>query len=344
MNKFMWYSLFCILTAVLLSVAEPVFAQQSTTGPIPPPGLDPGIRSITRAQVVIPGVPACIWHHGCGPTAVGMVVGYYDGKGCVNLVPGDASTQTAAVDAMIADDRSNPDCSAPDGDHYQDYSCPMDAYPDLLADMSETGGAHASNCVADFFMTSWSSWGNYYGWSWFSDVPSSFTGYVNWITPHYHPVASNRYFSGFNWSSYKAEINANRPVVLLVDTDGNGDTDHFVTGIGYDDATMEYGIYNTWDTNIHWYLWRGMQVGNTWGIYGVTLFRLSFKRGDANADGAINSADVSYLINYLFVSGPKPIPLEAGDPNGDGTTNSADVSYLINYLFVSGPPPITCGN
>ena len=71
------------------------------------------------------------------------------------------------------------------------------------------------------------------------------------------------------------------------------------------------------------------------GYVGATFVQ----RGDANADGNINSADVAYLINYLFVGGPEPIPLEAGDPNCDGLVNSADVSYLINYLFVGGPPP-----
>lgn len=61
--------------------------------------------------------------------------------------------------------------------------------------------------------------------------------------------------------------------------------------------------------------------------------------GDANGDGVINSADVSYLINYLFVNGPAPQPPQAGDANCDGAVNSADVAYLINYLFVAGPPP-----
>jgi hypothetical protein len=61
--------------------------------------------------------------------------------------------------------------------------------------------------------------------------------------------------------------------------------------------------------------------------------------GDANEDGLTNSADVTFLINYLFVNGPAPDPLEAGDVNCDGDVNSADVVYLINYLFVSGPPP-----
>jgi hypothetical protein len=62
-------------------------------------------------------------------------------------------------------------------------------------------------------------------------------------------------------------------------------------------------------------------------------------RGDVNQDGSINSADVVFLINYLFVGGPAPVPLSKGDVNCDGFVNSADVVYLINYLFVGGPAP-----
>jgi len=59
--------------------------------------------------------------------------------------------------------------------------------------------------------------------------------------------------------------------------------------------------------------------------------------GDANKDGRVNSADISYLINYLFLGGPLPNPPSAGDPNGDCRINSADIAYLINYLFAGGP-------
>jgi hypothetical protein len=71
------------------------------------------------------------------------------------------------------------------------------------------------------------------------------------------------------------------------------------------------------------------------------------KCGDVTCDGNIDGADVSYLINYLFVGGPapcKPFSLNPsrGDVNangGDGKVDGADVSYLINYLFVGGPAP-----
>ena len=73
--------------------------------------------------------------------------------------------------------------------------------------------------------------------------------------------------------------------------------------------------------------------------FDVKIYACGPARGDANADGVINSADIVYLINSLFIGGPAPQTLQAGDANCDGAVNSADVVYLINYLFVGGPAP-----
>jgi hypothetical protein len=62
-------------------------------------------------------------------------------------------------------------------------------------------------------------------------------------------------------------------------------------------------------------------------------------RGDVNGDGVVSSADIVYLINYLFIGGPPPVPSWVGDANCDDLISSADVVYLINYLFIGGPPP-----
>jgi outer membrane protein assembly factor BamB len=62
-------------------------------------------------------------------------------------------------------------------------------------------------------------------------------------------------------------------------------------------------------------------------------------RGDANGDGEINLADAVYIVNYLFIGGPPPDPMEAGDANCDGEVNLADAVYIINWLFIGGPPP-----
>jgi hypothetical protein len=62
-------------------------------------------------------------------------------------------------------------------------------------------------------------------------------------------------------------------------------------------------------------------------------------RGDTNGDNQITVSDVVFLINYLFISGPAPDPIELGDINCDENINVSDVVYIINYLFISGPPP-----
>ncbi|MHC4499660.1 MAG: hypothetical protein ACYS21_11175, partial [Planctomycetota bacterium] len=50
----------------------------------------------------------------------------------------------------------------------------------------------------------------------------------------------------------------------------------------------------------------------------VSFIVRTYLSGDANGDAVVDPADVVYLINYLFKSGPAPDPLEAGDANWDG--------------------------
>ena len=53
--------------------------------------------------------------------------------------------------------------------------------------------------------------------------------------------------------------------MFLVDTDGNGRTDHFVPILGYDDATWSEG------ENIRWHDYQSM--GNRWGVGYATIIR-----------------------------------------------------------------------
>jgi hypothetical protein len=62
--------------------------------------------------------------------------------------------------------------------------------------------------------------------------------------------------------------------------------------------------------------------------------------GDVNQDNEVGLSDVVYLINYVFKSGPEPIPIALmGDVNEDNNIDIVDVVFLINYLFKSGPRP-----
>ena len=166
----------------------PVDRSQSTTGPIPPPGVAPKVARVFQPGervVTIPGVPGYEWRHGCGPTAMGMVIGYHDGLGMDDLIPGDASTQTPAVDQAIASQRSEMDPG-----HYEDYSLPIDDYgTGILPDMSEppAGDEHADDCIADFMFTSQSALVNYYGWSYGAHIDDAFLSYIEHVNPEYFP-------------------------------------------------------------------------------------------------------------------------------------------------------------
>ncbi|MGB9879696.1 MAG: hypothetical protein ACPLRM_02930, partial [Anaerolineae bacterium] len=209
--------------------------ERSITGPIPPQTVFPPAEQtpdVLAASTMIDGVPAYLWRHGCGPTAVGMVIGYYDSHGFPDLIPGDAGTQTEIVNQSIASQGSDTNPQ-----HYEDYSLPLDdATPTILPDRSEDppGDEHPNNCIADWLCTSWSVIGLRYGWSYGSLIGASFVDYVTWRNPTYSAQSSSyRWSEGtLTWSLVTGEIAANRPMVFLVDTDGNGSTDHFVTVIG----------------------------------------------------------------------------------------------------------------
>ena len=327
-----------IALALVGALSNTASAQRTTMGAVPPPGTDRGLRPDKSGQVVIDGVPAYLWHHGCGPTAIGMIIGYYDSHGAPDLIPGDATTQTPAVDVMIGTDSQSPWCEVNMSDHFHDYACPIDDFGTIQPDRSETGGAHADNCIADFMLTSRSSEGNQYGWSWWDDIGNAFIQYVAVAEPNLRPEEFDYVFSNFSWSDYKDEIDNSRPVGIIVDTDGDGETDHFVTGIGYNDEAQEFGIHDTWDDNIHWYDWSEIAPGNQWGILGVTVFRNviwtsafyimdSTQFVDGNNDGFFDPGENAQVYFFLRNIG-------IDDPNATVTITSSnsDITFINNTV------------
>lgn len=233
---------------------------------------------------VISGVPAYHWWRGCGPTAAGMVMGYWDMHGFSRLIPGNSSTQTDAVNQAIASDG-----------HYNDYVLPMDDTGARLRDKSEDppGSCHPDNCLADFTGTSRSELGLQYGWSSFEGVWVGLERYVGYVNDIYgteyevstradYPVSGLMPSQTLTWTGLVGDIKRNRPFVLLVDSNADGNTDHFVTAIGYrvNNGIQEYGCLDTWSTDqIRWEPFQSMGAGQEFGIYGAIHFAITPEPG-----------------------------------------------------------------
>ena len=255
----------------------------TTTGPIPPANVKPATgarRAVAAAgEVVVAGVPAYLWHDGCAPTSTGMVLGYWDGHGFPDLIPGDARTATAAVYQAIASHGT-----AADPGHYEDYAYPEDSGGAIKPDKSEppAGDEHASDSVADFMETSWSADGLAYGWSYTNMVGPAFTSFAQLRLPGVTATATDYYTGGygswaFTFAVLQQEIDVGRPMVLCVDSNGDGYTDHAVAAIGYRETNgyPEYACWDTWSTAIRWERFRDVCSSYGWGVSGATALSLT---------------------------------------------------------------------
>ncbi len=65
----------------------------------------------------------------------------------------------------------------------------------------------------------------------------------------------------------------------------------------------------------------------------------SFRRGDANDDGAVNISDPVFTLSFLFLGGRTPGCLKAADVDDSGDLNITDAVFELGFLFLGGPPP-----
>ena len=338
-------SLVLILTLTIilaLDVAGQTPVPQATSGPYPPPNAGPKMGPVTGLDALtktIPGVPGYRWRHGCGPTAVGMVVGYLDGNGIPDLIPGSAATQTNDVNQAMASQGSGTR-GVGIQKHYEDYSLPMDKSGPVQKDSSETYpvNCHPNDCIGDFMQTSWSANGHRYGWSYASKIAPSFNAFVALRCPNHVPTTRQyRMGSTLTWALLKNEIDSGHPMVFLVDTNQDGRTDHFVTVVGYNETSTlnQYGCLDTWNpvATIRWVGFRNMSTAHNWGVWGGWTFRItpnvppppaspvggiaqrasldsSGKQGNDSSGNASLSADGRYVVFHSNATN-----LVAGDTN-----------------------------
>ena len=220
---------------------------------IVPAGLAPA------APILLDNMPAYNWYHGCGPTAAGSIVGYWDLAGLPNLF--DASGPTIYLTANVQDQISSPEHNAKYDPDPDDPNLPVPV----------------KTSIADWFKTSVNL---PYGWSYQSDAPAAFTGYFGY-RGYTASSGWTFYDASSSWSSFTNQINKGAPVMFLVDSTGDGGTDHFVPVFGYDDrgaGGLWYACYDTWSEGetVRWKQFRAMSSSYSWGVGCITTISAPF--------------------------------------------------------------------
>lgn len=222
------------------------------------------------------------WYVGCTPTALAMVLGYWDRHGYENLIDGDSSTYNDAVQRAMASEGHLAEIYNPDG------------YYEVIPDLSEAGvWLHKSDSIADFALSSRSVYGLGDGWSFYGYEGigihgyAAYRGYDDFVTTH-------EGWGQFTFNQIAAEIDAGRPVVLSVDSNADGRNDHNVVVFGYDSAALDLLIHDGWErtSDTRWIDFTGARSGHEFGITSATFVL----PGDDGHDGA----NVFALVNDGF--------------------------------------------
>ena len=219
----------------------------------------------SAGTVTISDVPAYDWYHGCTPTAIASIFGYWDMHGYPNLfdASGDAVFWTANVQDQISSLAHN---------------AKFDSDPDnkALPDPPDTS-------IADFLHTAEGALP--YGGTDVENIGPGIMGYAAYrgygftateISAYHDSGDSLTFLPGqyeYLWTELVAQIRAGRPVLLDVDCcHSDGSPDHSIPVLGYDvraDGSRWYGMYTTWseDETIQWVPYHPLSTTDMWGVY-----------------------------------------------------------------------------
>ena len=235
----------------------------------PMPGsLTTGIGTATGSagDVMINGVPGYLWRDGCGPTAVGMVIGYYDGQGWDNLFPGDATSGYRRGATRPS--------RAPSS--YNDYAMPRrppstSSSPTRASSAAPTRPTPSpTSCTPPGAPN-----GAPYGGSFSTMIRSGFSNYFK-LKYADASITRRRPLSGTNltWEKVKAEVDA-AARWCCSSTERRRRDRSLRHRCGYRESNgyAEYGCWDTWNADlIRWQQFRAVSSAYQWGVWGGFTF------------------------------------------------------------------------
>ena len=240
------------------------------------------------AQVLVTNACDYDWWYGCSPTSAGMMMGHYDREGRTNLVPGGVAEMETYVGPPTGAAALANNAIASPGHIADFYVAGYGASGDDV-----TPPHHSFNCLADFMGTSQDSVGNSNGsttFYYYTDGSrfyeanavthlvqddsgmygvGEYLDYSGYSDPD--RVLYNQYIDahgatyGFTLAQYQQEIDEGRPVIIQVEG-------HSMCGVGYDDASTDIFIQDTWSSGPHTMAWGGSYSGML--HYGVMVLEI----------------------------------------------------------------------
>ncbi|MRR17553.1 MAG: DUF11 domain-containing protein [Deltaproteobacteria bacterium] len=306
-------------------------------------------------------VPAYNWVFGCSAVSGAMIAGYYDRNGFSNMYTGPTNGGVMPLDNSswptwsdgfdtypnlpLAASHNGVDGRVTRGS-IDDYWI---SYNSTASDPYITGPwtQHAwSTAIGDYMKTSQSAYGNSDGSTLFYTWTSSASqltcadmvtnsiqnvdgtygrklfyearGYT--VTDCYNQKTDNN-AGGFTLAMYKAQIDANRPVMLNL-------AGHTIVGVGYTDgATNNVIIHDTWDYLNHTMTWGGSYSGMQ--LLSVSIVNLV----PAEADTAVAMTDSPDPV----IRGNNLTYTITATNNGPGATTTTTVTDVLpaGVTFVS---------
>jgi uncharacterized delta-60 repeat protein len=164
-------------------------------------------------------------------------------------------------------------------------------------------------------------------------------GNIEWAREHY-AIYSDAYITDVASDSlgnlYITGVYDHKYLTLKYNSDGD-----LVWSQEYAAPTGWFGYQASLTLDVMGNIYVAGQGNKNYGDYFISKYtQFWYFRGDVNQDENKNIVDVVYLLNYLFKSGPAPVPhLALGDVDGDADIEVADILYLVDYIFKRGPEP-----